>query len=77
MTIIEHSFHFFVKRNQQNEFGLLPEINIYKEILMAQNYDKFLQQEHLRKGSGEIEILMNELERRKQETESSKISELS
>jgi len=30
-----------VKRNQQNEFGLLPEINIYKESLMAQNYDKF------------------------------------
>jgi len=46
LTIIEHSFHFLVKRNQQNEFGLLPEINIYKEILMAQNYDKFLQEEY-------------------------------
>jgi hypothetical protein len=77
LTIIEHSFHFWVKRNQQNEFGLLPEINIYKEILMAQNYDKFLQEEYSKKGSEEIEILMNELERRKQETTSSKISELS
>ena len=66
-----------MKRNQQNEFGLLPEINIYKESLMAQSYDKYLQEEHSRKGSGEIEILMNELERRRQETTSSKISELS
>jgi len=39
-----------VKRNQQNRLGLLTEINIYKEILMAQNYDKFLQEEHSRKG---------------------------
>jgi len=59
LTIIEHSFHFLVKRNQQNVFGLLSEINIYKESLMVQSYDKYLQEEH-------SEIVEKNLERRKQ-----------
>jgi hypothetical protein len=39
-----------VKRNQQNRLGLLTEISIYKESLMAQNYEKYLQEEPSRKG---------------------------